>query len=101
MRSSPRDLKEIRAIMLEKAKQGMLKRIFNHLNDAETISKCKEMLDHSFKKFQVCHRPGLGVMRWVTTPCGRHLQRWRCVGRWIAWKGEFTRPPPKLPNPLR
>ena len=55
---SGRTLENVRDYLLEQAGRGRLGRAMNLAGDGDNILKCKEMVDNSFKDFQVCS-PGL------------------------------------------
>ena len=55
---SGRTLEDVRDYLLEQAGRGRLGRAMNLAGDGDNILKCKEMVDNSFKDFQVCS-PGL------------------------------------------
>ena len=50
-----RTLEDVRDYLLEQAGRGRLGRAMNLVGDGDNILKCKEMIENSFKDFQVCY----------------------------------------------
>ena len=50
-----RTLEDVREYLLGQTGQGRLGRVMNLVGDGDNIVKCKEMIENSFKDFQVCY----------------------------------------------
>ena len=50
-----RTLEDVRDYLLGQTGRGRLGRAMNLVGDGDNILKCKEMIENSFKDFQVCY----------------------------------------------
>ena len=50
-----RTLEDVREYLLGQTGRGRLGRAMNLVGDGDNILKCKEMIENSFKDFQVCY----------------------------------------------
>ena len=50
-----RTLEDVREYLLGQTGRGRLGRAMNLVGDGDNIVKCKEMIENSFKDFQVCY----------------------------------------------